>query len=294
MEVWRKCSGIPEERTSESTGGVKGDFKEEVAFELQIEWGIGVCPVDKRSNTISGRGKGMVGQSWPWKPEVILYFISCKLGGKCYKRLGEEGEKAADSRALKTLPKKCRYHPGGDEEALKGLSWGVSYSDLCFRKIRLEAVWILDYSLSLKTSSVARASLACLYEDWCFTQEPDLKSPPKVVFSPPYYRKTRVPPISQITFWALQMLVCQPSNINPSASAMPIAITGSFLGPSPSPLYLWVSDPSSPSLKEKVLNQIPVPLQGQPLPSTCYMLLRCPVFPPHTSTTMNLSFCLNL
>lgn len=67
-------------------------------------------------------------------------FISCKLGGKCYKRLGEEGEKAGDSRALKTLPKKCRYHPGGDEEALKGLSWGVSYSDLCFRKIRLEAV----------------------------------------------------------------------------------------------------------------------------------------------------------
>ena len=59
--------------------------------------------MDKRNNSISGRGKGMVGQSWPWKPEVILYLISCTLGGKCYKRLGEEGEKRGDSRALKTF-----------------------------------------------------------------------------------------------------------------------------------------------------------------------------------------------
>lgn len=123
MEAWTNHSGIPEEGTSESTGtgGVRGGFREEVALELHVEWGIGVCPEVKRNNSIVGRGKSLQG-----------------------------------------LAKKCGYHPGGDEQALKGLGWGMSHSDLCFRKIRLEVVWLLDNRASLKSSQVARASLACL------------------------------------------------------------------------------------------------------------------------------------
>lgn len=37
MEVGTKCSGIPEEGATGSNTGVRGDFKEEVAFELQVE-----------------------------------------------------------------------------------------------------------------------------------------------------------------------------------------------------------------------------------------------------------------
>lgn len=60
----------------------------------------------------------------------------------------------------------------------------MSYSDLCFRKMRLEVVWLLNNSPSLKTSAKGLSGLPCLYEDRRSTLELGLKSLCKVEFSP--------------------------------------------------------------------------------------------------------------
>lgn len=105
-----------------------------------------------------------------------------------------------------------------------------------------------------------------------------------------------VPPNSQIAFWVLQMLLCQPSNIN-SDGLLP-----NWLCPLPLLDLVQCHHPyhsasgfqtPSPNFKQEVLKESPAPSHSQSLPPTCYVLLRCTSLSAHTSTTRNSASALN-
>lgn len=79
--------------------------------------------MDERTNSTPGRGKGMTSQSRLWKPEAILYFIKCKLGGRVG-MLEVRGRRQTGGRNFKAF-KALGYHPGGDEGILGWEERGV-------------------------------------------------------------------------------------------------------------------------------------------------------------------------
>ena len=111
---------------------------------------------------------------------------------------------------------------------------GECHINLCFRKTRLEDG--LQPFPKNQLSGKGLSGLPCLYEDLfiCDAAHWGLASDLHLRWSSPFLSiwklQSHLTPKEPSGF---QMLSCQPSNINFSASAIPVVITGSCLGHSP-------------------------------------------------------------